>query len=142
MLKRLSFLLMMLTISFQSLSEKKQLSFYEDIVGKYTYTQQGDELIDGRNASITWVLKFLSENKVKVSITSWHVPFTCDGMYQAEKNNDEIKLTWLAGEGSEMGCSTSSPQFFIQKKPNGALLIKSKLFPWDDNKWFALRAVN
>lgn len=142
MLRKLSLLLMMLTISFQSLSEKKRLSFYENIIGKYSYTQQGDELIDGRNASVTWVLKFLSENKVQVSITSWHASFTCDGMYQAEKNNDEIKLTWLASEGSEMGCSTPSPQFFIKKKSNGALLIKSELFSWDDNKWFALRAVN
>lgn len=82
MLRSLLLLLMLFTASFQSLAENKQSSSYENIIGKYTYTQQGDELIDGKNASITWVLNFLPEGEVKVSITSWHAPFTCDGLYQ------------------------------------------------------------
>ncbi|MBY4951471.1 MULTISPECIES: hypothetical protein [Pantoea] len=142
MLRSLLLLLMLFTASFQSLAENKQSSSYENIIGKYTYTQQGDELIDGKNASITWVLNFLPEGEVKVSITSWHAPFTCDGLYQTEKDNNEIKLTWLSGEGSEMECDTQPPQFIAKQNTGTILLIKSSLFPWDDEKWFALNKIN
>ena len=142
MCRRIFVLLIMLAITFQSRADKELPLVHKYILGKYTYTQKGDELIDGKNASITWVLNFLPENKVRISITSWHAPFTCDGLYQAESVNDEIKLTWLPEKNSEMECNTSPPQFIAKRNSGDTLLIKSSLFPWDDEKWFALKKVN
>lgn len=110
--------------------------------GKYVYSQQGEELIDGKRASITWFFDIRSDDKATVNISSWHAPFTCNGKYKIIKGNDELSLIWLEEDNKDTECDVPSPQFLIKIKSNNLLLIRSELFPWGNGGWERLKKVN
>jgi hypothetical protein len=125
----------LLLLSFSSLA-----SGVNDVSNEeYVYSQQGDELIYGRKASITWVFDIHKDGTAIVNISSWHAPFTCNGKYKAVKYNKELNLIWAKDENKDIECDTSSPQFVLKKTADDHYLIKSDLFPWSDGGWEKLK---
>ena len=111
--------------------------------GSYVFSQQGEQLIDGSNASITWRFIFNQDkHTAEVKISSWHAPYTCQGEYFYEKKGNELNLIWNAKKSPEEECETPAPQFIIKHDDKDRLLIKSKLFPWTVNDWEQLKEIN
>ncbi|WP_145584786.1 hypothetical protein [Yersinia intermedia] len=130
-------------VCFAVLSNTSFASATSDIKsGKYVYTQQGEELIDGKKSSITWTFYLNGDETSTLNISSWHAPFTCDGKYKITKTNDELKLIWLEDENKGIECDALPPQFFIKKSSNNLFLIKSELFPWGGREWKSLKKIN
>lgn len=110
-------------------------------VGTYSYTQQGDELIDGRNASITWSILIKDSKNAMVAVSSWHAPFTCDGVYSVSNKDGQLALTWSSKDNKDTDCDIPSPQILLKKSPTGEVLIHSELFPWDSSGWKKVRVI-
>jgi len=110
-------------------------------VGTYSYTQQGDELIDGRRASITWNIELKDNRNAVVSISSWHAPFTCDGVYTISSEKDYVALSWSSKDNKDSECDTPSPQILLKESSAGNMLIRSELFPWNNDDWKNLRKI-
>ena len=104
-------------------------------VGTYSYSQSGDELIDGSKASITWSIVVNGNGKAEVNISALHAPYTCDGIYTITDKGDYFALGLTDDENSLMDCDTPSPQFLLKKSFHGDVLVKSELFPWDSAGW-------
>ncbi|HDT3786458.1 TPA: hypothetical protein QHL71_004408 [Enterobacter hormaechei subsp. steigerwaltii] len=111
-------------------------------IGVYSYTQEGDELIDGQKESITWNIMITDSSKASVNILSWHAPFTCEGSYTISNEKDYIYLTWSSKDNIDLECYIPSPQILLKKSSSGKILIHSKLFPWDAKGWKILRKIN
>ncbi|QHB33856.1 hypothetical protein F0T03_17950 [Yersinia canariae] len=111
-------------------------------LGKYVYTQQGEELIDGKKSSITWTFSLNGEETSTLNISSWHAPFNCYGKYKITKASDELKLAWLESENKGIECDAPPPQFVIKRTSNNLFLIKSELFPWGGSEWKDLKRIN
>ncbi|MGU3416729.1 hypothetical protein ACLBW0_24660 [Enterobacteriaceae bacterium C34A] len=109
-------------------------------VGSYSYTQKGDELIDGQRASVTWVITVKDDENAIVDISSIHTPFICDGVYKIANKTDHMALNWSATENTDTECDLSAPQILL-KKENGKVLIHSELFPWDSKGWKVVRVI-
>ena len=111
--------------------------------GSYVFSQQGEQLIDGSNASITWRFIFNQDkHTAEVKISYWHAPYTCQGEYFYEKKGNELNLIWNAKKSPQEECETPAPQFIIKHDDKDRLLIKSKLFPWPVNDWEQLKEIN
>lgn len=110
-------------------------------VGSYSYTQKGDELIDGQKASITWNILIKDSKNAVVTMSSWHAPFTCDGVYSVSNKDDQLVLTWSSKDNKDTDCDIPSPQILLKKSPVGDVLIHSELFPWDSNGWKKTRVI-
>lgn len=106
--------------------------------GIYSYTQEGDELIDGQKASITWNIEVKNNRDAIVIISSWHAPFTCVGIYSIFDEKDYTILSWSQEANADKECDLSSPQIFM-KESSGKILIRSKLFPWGSEDWQRVR---
>ncbi|MEJ5074335.1 hypothetical protein WH357_18665 [Enterobacter ludwigii] len=104
-------------------------------VGTYSYSQGGDELIDGSKASITWSIVVDGSGKAEVNISSLHAPYTCDGIYTITDKGNYFTLGLTDDENSLMDCDTPPPQFLLKKSSRGDVLVKSELFPWDSAGW-------
>lgn len=111
-------------------------------VGYYSYTQQGDELIDGRKASITWNVEVKDNKNAVVSISSWHAQFTCDGIYTISYEKDYVALNWSSKDSKDSECDTPPPQILLKQSSAGNMLIRSELFPWDNDGWKNLRKIH
>lgn len=110
---------------------------------KLCFSQQGEQLIDGSNTSITWRFIFNQDkHTAEVKISSWHAPYTCQGEYFYEKKGNELNLIWNAKKSPEAECETPAPQFIIKHDEKDRLLIKSKLFPWPVKDWEQLKEIN
>ncbi|MCG3100654.1 hypothetical protein MAQ58_14485 [Enterobacter sp. DRP3] len=110
-------------------------------VGTYSYTQQGEELIDGQRASVTWNIAIKDDKNAVVTISSWHTLFTCDGKYTASDDGENLALTWSGKDNMDTECDTSSPQFLLKKSASGKILVHSELFMWDPIGWKSTRSV-
>lgn len=122
-----------------------QFNFAEPSVllpaGKYSFTQEGEELIDGAKASITWNISIKDDIHAVVKISSWHAPFTCDGKYTVSRNGDQLALSWSDKDNPDVECDTSSPQFLLKKSSSGIVLAHSELFAWDPDGWKNMRVI-
>jgi hypothetical protein len=110
-------------------------------VGTYSYTQQGEELIDGKKASITWNIVIKDNKNAVVTVSSWHAPFTCDGKYALSNKGEQFALTWSSKDNADTDCDISPPQILLKKSQNGKVLIYSELFPWDSSGWKNTRVI-
>lgn len=111
-------------------------------LGIYSYTQKGDELIDGQKASITWDINMKDDHNAIVNITSWHAPFTCDGSYFISNEKDYVSLSWVKESNIETECDLTAPQIFMKKLSSGEVLIRSELFPWGNEGWHSIRKIH
>lgn len=110
------------------------------ISNDFVITQYGDELIDGRKASITWRFNInLENNTALLDISSWHAPFSCEGYYGINQHDGQLDLSWNEKDNSDSNCDIDSPQFIIKMNNDGQWLIKSNLFPWQHQEWQKLR---
>lgn len=109
--------------------------------GKYSFTQEGEELIDGSKASITWSISIKDDSHAVVKISSWHAPFTCDGKYTVSRNGDQLALSWSDKDNPDVVCDTSSPQILLKKSSSGKVLAHSELFSWDPDGWKNMRVI-
>lgn len=112
------------------------------LVGEYFFTQQGDELINGQKASITWNIFLKDEKSAVVSISSYHAPFNCDGLYNVFYERSQIILKWSGELNKDSSCDVSAPQIILKKSSSGSVLIHSELFPWDSSGWKKLKEKN
>lgn len=110
-------------------------------VGTYSYTQQGEELIDGRRASVTWNIAIKDDKNAVITASSWHALFTCDGKYTLSNEGAELALSWSSDDNLDAECGTLSPQFLLKKSPTGKVLVHSELFMWDPSGWKVTRAI-
>jgi hypothetical protein len=110
-------------------------------VGTYSYTQEGEELIDGQRASITWNIAIKDDKNAVVTVSSWHALFTCDGKYTVSNEEKQLALTWYGKDNPDTECDTPSPQILLKKSPAGKILIHSELFPWDSDGWKKIRVI-
>lgn len=110
--------------------------------GVYSYTQKGEELIDGQKASITWNINMKNNQSAVVTISSWHAPFTCDGSYTISNEKDYVSLSWARNINIETECELSAPQIFMKKSPSGEVLIRSELFLWGNKDWHSARKIH
>ncbi|EMY8146100.1 TPA: hypothetical protein R4Z70_005643 [Klebsiella variicola subsp. variicola] len=110
--------------------------------GIYSYTQKGDELIDGKRASITWNVNVKNNRHAIVTISSWHAPFTCDGSYAISNEKDYVTLSWSREINVDNECDISSPQILLKKSSSGKILIRSDLFPWGNEGWQSTRKIH
>lgn len=104
-------------------------------VGTYSYTQQGEELIDGQRASVTWNIAIKDDKNALVTMSSWHALFTCDGKYAVSNDGEKLALTWSSKDNTDTECDTPSPQFLLKKSPSGKVQVHSELFMWDPSGW-------
>lgn len=122
-----------------------QFTFAESSVqisaGKYSFTQEGEELIDGAKASITWNIYIKDDSHAVVKISSWHAPFTCDGKYTVSRNGDQLALSWSDKDNPDVECDTSSPQFLLKKSSSGKVFVHSELFVWNPVGWKNMRVI-
>lgn len=102
--------------------------------GHYSYTQQGDELTDGQKASISWHITIKDDGTAVVAISSWHAPFTCEGLYHWSDEPGYRALSWSVNENTGTECDSPSPQIRLRQE-NGKIFIHSELFPWDPQGW-------
>ncbi len=109
--------------------------------GSYSYTQQGDELIDGQKASITWNIIVKDSSNAVVTISSWHAPFTCEGSYTISNEKDYTALSWSDKNNEDSECDIPSPQILLKKSSSGSVLIHSELFPWNNKGWQTVREI-
>lgn len=110
--------------------------------GIYTYTQKGDDLIDGQKASITWNVNLKTNHNAIVTISSWHAPFSCDGSYSIINEKDYLSLSWSQEENVGGECDSPAPQIFMKKTSSGEVLIRSVLFPCGDGDWHSIRKIH
>ena len=101
-------------------------------LGTYSYTQKGEELIDGQEASITWNIEVKNNHDAFVVISSWHAPFTCDGSYTISNEKEYVALSWSRENNANIECDMAPPQIFLKKSSSGEVLIRSELFPWGE----------
>lgn len=122
-----------------------QFTFAEHFVpfptGKYSFTQEGEKLIDGSKASITWNISIKDDSHAVVKISSWHAPFSCDGKYTVSRNGDQLALSWSDKDNPDVECNTSSPQILLKKSSSGKVLAHSELFAWDPDGWKNMRVI-
>jgi len=111
------------------------------LAGKYSFTQEGEKLIDGSKASITWNIYIKDDSHAVVKIYSWHTPFTCDGKYTISRNGDQLALSWSDKDNPDVECNTSSPQILLKKSLSGKVLAHSELFAWDPDGWKNMRVI-
>ncbi|EAV2737565.1 hypothetical protein FGH87_26520 [Salmonella enterica] len=109
--------------------------------GSYSYTQQGDELIGGQKASITWNIIIKDSSNAVVTISSWHAPFTCEGSYTISNEKDYTALSWSGKNNEDSECDIPSPQILLKKSSSGRILIHSELFPWNNKGWQTVREI-
>lgn len=110
--------------------------------GVYSYTQKGDELIDGQKESITWSIKIKNNQEAVVTISSWHAPFTCDGLYTITNETDYVALSWSEEFNKDTECDMPAPQIFLKKHTSGSLLIRSDLFIWGRKDWQKMNLIH
>ncbi|WP_145539614.1 hypothetical protein [Yersinia kristensenii] len=103
--------------------------------GRFVITQKGDELIDGSQASITWLFNLDGKGRASLKISSWHAPYTCDGVYQVVQEGKQLKFIWKESSNPDGECNTLSPQFIMEKEAGNQWHIKSELFPWGKGGW-------
>lgn len=103
--------------------------------GVYSYTQKGEELIGGQQASITWNIEIKDSYNAILTVSSWHAPFACDGSYIISTGKDYVALSWSAGVNVTTECDLRSPQIFMKKSSAGDVLIRSELFLWGNKDW-------
>lgn len=104
-------------------------------LGTYSYTQQGEELIDGQRASITWNISIKDGKNAVVTMSSWHALFTCDGKYTIAEDSGELALSWSDKDNTDTECDMPSPQILLKKSSTGKVLVHSELFVWDPKGW-------
>ncbi|EDU8878197.1 hypothetical protein Q6W56_003023 [Salmonella enterica] len=137
------FLIMLILIVSYPVFSKSANSIPHSIPrGIYSYTQKGDELIDGREASITWNINVKNNVDAVVTISSWHAPFSCDGLYTISDEKDYVTLSWSREANVDTMCDISSPQIFLKKSLSNGILIRSKLFPWGNEGWKNTNKIN
>lgn len=112
------------------------------VPSEYSYTQKGDELIDGQTASITWRISITNDYYAVVHISSWHAPFTCDGKFNIKKSGEVFNLTWSETENKDQECDTAAPQIAMKQAADGTWLAKSELFPWGDGGWEKIKKIH
>ncbi|MER5095634.1 hypothetical protein, partial [Providencia stuartii] len=95
------------------------------IHGAYSYEYTGEKLNDGNTSFINWTFNFIDNRTAKLSISSWHELFRCDGNYDIQHNKNEIELIY--NKNNEDECDENPPQFTI-KRANGKYFVKSPLF--------------
>ncbi|VED48957.1 Uncharacterised protein [Raoultella terrigena] len=110
-------------------------------VGTYLYTQQGEELIDGQRASVTWNIAIKDDKNAVVTMSSLHALYTCDGKYTVSDKGTKLALTWSGKDNTDTECDTPSPQFLLKKLPSGKVLVHSELFLWDPIGWKNTRII-
>lgn len=110
-------------------------------VGIYSFTQQGEELIDGQRASITWNIAIKDNKNAFLTMSSWHAPFTCDGKYTVFNEGAELALSWSSDDNKDTECDTPSPQILLKKSSPGNVLVHSELFIWDPSGWKQTRVI-
>lgn len=109
---------------------------------KYSFTQKGDELIDGQAASITWQISIMNNHDAMVHISSWHAPFTCDGKYIVKRDGEVFNLVWSEKENKDTECDTTAPQIVMKQATDGTWLVKSELFPWGEDGWKKMKTIH
>lgn len=110
-------------------------------VGTYSYTQQGEKLIDGKRASITWNISIKDDKNAVVTVSSWHALFTCEGKYTVSNDGEKLALSWSGNDNADTECDTPSPQIFLKKSPTGRVLVHSELFMWEPSGWKNTRVI-
>lgn len=109
--------------------------------GIYSYTQQGEELIDGQRSSITWNISLKDSKSAVITVSSWHAPFTCDGKYTVSNEGSELALSWSSDDNKDTECDFPSPQILLKKSSTGQILVHSELFIWDPSGWKKTRII-
>ncbi|WP_312387965.1 hypothetical protein [Atlantibacter hermannii] len=109
--------------------------------GTYSYTQQGEELVDGKRASITWNITLRDNKSAVITVSSWHAPFTCDGKYTVSNEGRELALSWSSDDNKDIECDIPSPQILLKKSSTGEVLVHSELFIWDPSGWKQTRII-
>lgn len=110
-------------------------------VGTYSYTQQGEEFIDGQRASVTWNIAIKEDKNAVVTMSSWHALFTCDGKYTVSNDGEKLALTWSSKENTDTECDISAPQILLKKSSSGKVQVHSELFMWDPSGWKNTRVI-
>lgn len=91
--------------------------------GEFGIEQQGEELIDGTQVSLQYLIKIDSKsNRASLSMTTWHAPISCTGDYSVENEPGVLKLYYSGGEEND-ACPYPSPQFEM-RRIGGALFYK------------------
>lgn len=111
-------------------------------VGTYSYTQKGEELIDGRRESVTWNIVIKDGKNAQLTMSSWHSLFTCEGKYTISNDGEKLALTWSSKDNADIECVTPSPQFLLKISPSGKVQVHSELFMWDPSGWKNTRVIH
>lgn len=96
--------------------------------GNYSYSQKGDELVNGQNASITWKINIKNRHDAIVTISSWHASFTCEGSYVISNAQGHIALSWVAERNVRTECDLPAPQILMKKSSSGTFSYTANYF--------------
>lgn len=107
--------------------------------GEFGIEQRGEELIDGTQVLLQYLIKIDSKNnRASLSMTTWHAPISCTGDYSIENKAGVLRLHYSGGNEND-ACPYPSPQFEISKK-RGAYFIKSTMFSYSSpGQWLRLK---
>ena len=117
------------------------ITLWRNPPGNYSYSQKGEELVNGQNASITWNVNIKNRHDAIVTISSWHASFTCEGSYVLSNIQGHIALSWVAERNVRTECDLPAPQIVMKRSSSGAILIHSQLFPWESEGWYKTRKI-
>lgn len=107
--------------------------------GNYSYSQKGEDLVNGQNASITWNVNIKNRHDAIVTISLWNASFTCEGSYVISNVQDHIALSWVAERNVITEYDLSAPPILMKRSSSGAILIHSQLFPRESEGWYKTR---